>query len=308
MSSILETIAARDFEGNSCCTYVGPEGAGHFVKMVHNGIEYAEMQLLAELYALMSRSMSYENIAEVFSSWNKGFLSSYLLEITAKILLKKEGDRYVIDLILDKAGHKGTGSWSSISSLELGVPGTMMSASVFARYMSSFKDKRTEFSNRLESDAIAIPKLDIKDLKNAYQMARTVNHQQGFSLISEAFKAFNWNLNLSEIARVWTNGCIIKSALMENCASILKSSEDLLENAKIFDSTMQNEQSLASVLNEGISSRIVLPCFQAAYNYWIAITTDRLPANIIQAQRDYFGAHTYQRIDAPLNKFFHTNW
>lgn len=308
VSTILEAIAARDLQGSSCCTYIGPEGAGHYVKMVHNGIEYAEMQLLAELYAIMSCSMSYEKISEVFSSWNEGVLSSYLLEITSKILLKKEGDQYVIDLILDKSRYKGTGALSSISALELGIPNTMMSASVFERYISSFKDKRVEFSKRIESRPDPILNLNIEDLKRAYRLARIINHHQGFELINEASKTFDWDLNVSEIARIWTNGCIIKSKLMEHCVSVLKSSANLLEDTEIFNSIIQNEQSLELVLKEGISMRMALPCFHTAYNYWIAMTTNKLPANVIQAQRDYFGAHTYQRIDAPLHKYFHTNW
>ncbi len=308
VSNILEAVVARDFQGNPCCTYIGPEGSGHYVKMVHNGIEYVEMQLLAELFALMSCSMSYEKISEVFSSWNEGVLSSYLLEITAEILLKKEGDHYIIDLILDKAGNKGTGSWSSSSALELGVPNTMMMASVFARYISSFKDKRVTFSKRMDTSSNAIPNLNLEDLKSAYQMARIINHHQGFELIREASKNFNWDLNLSEIARIWTNGCIIKSRLMEHCVSIFQSSESVLNDIKIFNSISEKEHNITMVLKEGISARIALPCFYAAYNYWISITTDKLPANLIQAQRDYFGAHTYQRTDSPSHKFFHTNW
>jgi len=308
IAPVLEAIAARDFQGNSCCTYIGPEGAGHYVKMVHNGIEYAEMQLLAELFALMSPTMSYESISEVFKSWNDGDLSSYLLDITAKILLKKEEDQYVIDLILDKAGNKGTGSWSSTSALELGEPNTMMSAAVFARYISSFKTQRAHYSERLKEQSKEVPKLNIEDLKKAYQLARIVNHHQGFALISEASKNFNWNLNLSDIARIWTNGCIIKSKLMEDLVSVFKECTNVLDSTEIFERMVQNEHNLASVLKEGISMRIALPCFHAAYNYWISITTKKLPAHIIQAQRDYFGAHTYQRIDAPSHKFFHTNW
>jgi len=244
VSNILEAVVARDFQGNPCCTYIGPEGSGHYVKMVHNGIEYAEMQLLAELFALMSCSMSYEKISKVFSSWNEGVLSSYLLEITAEILLKKEGDHYIIDLILDKAGNKGTGSWSSSSALELGVPNTMMTASVFARYISSFKDKRVAFSKRIDTSSNAITNLNLEDLKSAYQMARIINHHQGFELISEASKNFNWDLNLSEIARIWTNGCIIKSRLMEHCVSIFQLSESLLNDRKIFNSISEKERSI----------------------------------------------------------------
>ncbi len=308
IAPVLEAIAARDFNGNSCCAYIGPEGAGHYVKMVHNGIEYAEMQLLAELFALMSPKMSYESISEVFETWNKGELSSYLLEITSKILLKKEGEAYVIDLILDKAGNKGTGSWSSTSALELGVPNTMMSAAVFARYISSFKSQRIAYAEQLKTKANPHPELNIDHLKSAYQLARLINHHQGFELINEASKHFNWNLNLSEIARIWTNGCIIKSSLMEDMVSVFKEFSNVLEAPEMFEMMCRHENCLASVLHEGITLRIGLPCFHAAFNYWISITTENLPAHIIQAQRDYFGAHSYQRIDAPLHKFFHTKW
>jgi len=308
IAPVLEAIAAKDFQGNSCCTYIGTEGVGHYIKMVHNGIEYAEMQLLAELFALMAPTMSYENISQVFRSWNQGDVSSYLLEITSEILLKKENDTYVIDLILDKAGNKGTGSWSSTSALELGVPNTLMSTAVFARYMSAFKTQRTTYAKRLKSRANSDSKLDIDTLKKAYQLARIINHHQGFRLINEASNNFNWNLNLSEIARIWTNGCIIKSKLMEDLVPVFKEFSNVLDAPDLFNILDENEQQLASVLQEGIAMRIALPCLHAAYNYWISFTTERLPAHIIQAQRDYFGAHTYQRMDAPSHKFFHTNW
>lgn len=308
VSGIFEAISARDFQGNSCCTFIGPEGAGHFVKMVHNGIEYAEMQLLAELYALMSGSMNNENISEVFSFWNEGDLSSYLLEITSEILLKKEGEHYVTDLILDKAENKGTGSWSCTSAIELGIPNTMTTASVFARYISSFKYERVKFSKRIEKKSSITENFNIDELKSAYQLARIINHHQGLELITEASKTFNWNLNLSDITRIWTGGCIIKSKLMEHCVSVLKLSKSILDDNETFNSIVKSEQSITLLLKEGMSKRIALPCFNSAYNYWISMTTDALPANIIQAQRDYFGAHTYQRVDEPLHKFFHTNW
>ena len=307
ISSILESIAAKDSEQNPCCTYIGPDGAGHFIKMVHNGIEYVEMQLLAELYAIMAKFMNYEEIADIFSEWNKGELSSYLLDITSKIFRKKEGDHYLLDRILDKAGNKGTGSWSSIASFNLGMANTMMTSAVFARYISSFKDERKKLCSQANLESTK-NKIDLVQLKKAYQFARIVNHHQGFELMKHASKDYGWNLNLSEIARIWTGGCIIKSELMSELVTVFRKVESLLDHNTTIDALKINETSISKVLNYGISNRINLDSFYSAFNYWIAMTTEKLPANLIQAQRDYFGAHTYQRIDASEYEFFHTNW
>lgn len=308
VAPILESIAAKDSQGKPCCAYIGPEGAGHFIKMVHNGMEYAEMQLLAELYALLSKSMNYQEISNLFLSWNKGDLSSYLLEITAEILCKKEGDHYLLDLILDKAGNKGTGSWSSKAAFDLGIPTTMMSSAVFARYISSFKEKRKELSKLREkkTDSNTLPNID--SLKNAYQFARIINHHQGFDLMKQASNIYGWNLPLAEIARIWTNGCIIRSSFMTASIAIFQEHDELLNHKDIFTSLNANENAMSEILGYGLSKRVALPTLWSAYNYWVAMTTEILPANLIQAQRDYFGAHTYQRIDAPLDQFFHTNW
>lgn len=308
VAQILENIAAKDEKGNPCCAYIGPEGSGHFIKMVHNGIEYAEMQLLAELYAIMSKFMTYHEISEIFTHWNKGDLYSYLLEITADIFIKKEGNHYLLDLILDKAGNKGTGSWSSKTALDLGTPNTMMSSAVFARYISSLKDKRKELSDITDVKPKKNSKIDVIFLKNAYSFARIINHHQGFELIKQASRTFDWDLSLSEIARIWTNGCIIKSAFMTNLVAVFQENAALIQSKNIYTELLKTEKSVSKILDHGLRNRIPLSTFSAAYNYWIAMTTDKLPANLIQAQRDYFGAHTYQRVDAPLNEFFHTNW
>ena len=308
VAEVLEAIAAKDNFGKTCCAYIGPEGSGHFIKMVHNGIEYVEMQLLAELYALMSDSMSNLEIAEVFETWNRGELSSYLLDITIKILRKKEGDRYLLDLILDKAGNKGTGSWSSKAALDLGIPTTMMSSAVFARYISSFKDKRVKMSGLLEQMAFTGAAINIHDLEKTYEFARLVNHQQGFGLMELASEAYNWNLNFSEIARIWSNGCIIKSHLMNRLH------KEFLENADLFDmdfvtrSLISGESFIRDTLVSALQRRVSVGSFSASYDYWIGMTTRRLPANLIQAQRDFFGAHTYQRVDASDTDFYHTQW
>ena len=308
VANILESISAKDIHGEACCNYIGPDGSGHFIKMVHNGIEYVEMQLLAELFALMSKFMDYDEIANVFEQWNKGDLSSYLLDITIQILRKKEADRHLLRLILDKAGNKGTGSWSSKSAFDLGIPNTMMSSAVFARYISSFKDSRIELSKIKKLDNTSIENLDLDVLKNAYQFARIINHHQGFELMKKASDRYNWNLSFSEIARIWTNGCIIKSDLMSTLMSVFEDNAKILKVKSIQEMLISNEKYISQILRYGIDLRVSLHSFGAAYNYWVDMTTENLPANLIQAQRDFFGSHTYQRTDSNSDNFYHTNW
>jgi len=308
VAPILEKIAAKDHNHTPCCTYIGPEGAGHFVKMVHNGIEYAEMQLLAEIFAILAQSMNYEEIAKTLSNWNAGGLNNYLLEITIDILGKKENDQYLLDHILDQAGNKGTGSWSSKAAFDLGVANTLMSSAVFARYLSSYKTQRVKLSRMIEKHLEPDVAIDSTQLKKAYHFARLINHHQGFELIRQASETYHWQLNLPEIARIWTNGCIIKSTLMERLVDFLKTGTNLLFIKKINDDLQANEDDITEILKYGLDNRLVLPALSAARDYWVAMTTENLPANLIQAQRDFFGAHTYQRKDAPADQFFHTNW
>ena len=308
VAEVLESVAAKDDFGKTCCTYIGPEGSGHFIKMVHNGIEYVEMQLLAELYALMSNKMSNEEIAEVFESWNQGSLSSYLLEITVQILKKKEGGKYLLDLILDKAGNKGTGSWSSKAAFDLGIPNTMMSAAVFARYISSFKDVRIKMSGLVDSRPSMNEDLSIASLEKAYECARLINHQQGFKLMQFASDTYKWDLNFADIARIWSNGCIIKSHLMNELHKEFQCSTDLFDMDLVTNHLINGESDLRETLILGLRQRLSTHCFSASYHYWIDMTTKSLPANLIQAQRDFFGAHTYQRIDTPESEFYHTQW
>ena len=308
VSEILESIAAKDDFGKTCCTYIGPEGSGHFIKMVHNGIEYVEMQLLAELYALMSKTMSNEAIAELFESWNQGVLASYLLEITIQILRKKEGDKYLLDLILDKAGNKGTGSWSSKAAFDLGIPNTLMSSAVFARYISSFKNSRIKMSGLVDSVSSIKEDLNLASIEKAYEFARLINHQQGFKLMQLASDTYNWDLNFSDIARIWSNGCIIKSYLMNELHKEFMCSKDLFDMDLVTDTLINAETALRETIMSALLERTSMHCFSAAYYYWIDMTTKNLPANLIQAQRDFFGAHTYQRVDAPESEFFHSQW
>ena len=307
VAPILEKIAAKDNSGKPCCTFIGNDGAGHFIKMIHNGIEYAEMQLIAEVYSILKVSFTNDEISKLFHEWNIENTGNYLLEITSKILTKKEGNNYLIDLILDKSGNKGTGSWSSKTALDLGFPGTMITAAVFDRFISSFKKDRVELSKNLTRKVhFNAPK--IEDLKKAYQFARIINHHQGFLLMKEASKTYNWNLNFSEIARIWTNGCIIRSKFMEKSIEILKHNSDYLKDNQTFNSLHDNEDAIVETLKYGLENRIPLNTLNASFNYWMSITSERLPANIIQAQRDFFGAHTYQRIDKKEQEYFHTTW
>ncbi|WP_411893594.1 NADP-dependent phosphogluconate dehydrogenase [Winogradskyella sp. A2] len=307
VSTVLEAIAGKDKNGNPCCTLVGKGGSGHFVKMIHNGIEYVEMQLLAEIYSLLTNEYSSEEISSILSQWNQTDLTSYLLGITSEILSKKEKGKYIIDTILDKAGNKGTGSWSSKIAFDLGSVNTMMSSAVFARYISSLKSKRAKLSNQITARN-SKEKIDLNHLENAYRFARIINHHQGFELIKKGSDTYNWNLDLSEIARIWTNGCIIRSEFMEQSILLLSNDKGYLDDASIISFLKENESSIIECLDNGLKNRLSLNTFYTAYDYWVAITTERLPANLIQAQRDYFGAHTYQKIGFSENELFHTNW
>jgi 6-phosphogluconate dehydrogenase len=276
--------------------------------MVHNGIEYVEMQLLAELYALLRLEKSNEEIARIFEVWNEGGLSSYLLGITVKILRKKEGDHYLLDRVLDRAGNKGTGSWSSKVALDLGVPNGMMTGAVFARYISSFKERREYLASTLAEKEAKRATLDVEIMKNAYEFARLVNHQQGFQLMAQASSEFNWDLDFQSIARIWSNGCIIKSGLMNDLKEYFAKNDDLFMIQGIREELVRGEVSVVELLREGLNRRVSLPCFSSAYQFWVDSTTRNLSANLIQAQRDFFGAHTYQRIDDPEGQYHHSNW
>jgi 6-phosphogluconate dehydrogenase len=307
IAPILEKIAAKDKNNKPCCTHIGTDGSGHFIKMVHNGIEYAEMQLLAEIYALLIINHTNEEIANILSLWNTRGEASYLLEISIAILRKKENNNYVIDTILDKALSKGTGSWSSKAALDLGVPSTMISSAVFARYISTLKEKRVQFSKSIKKKK-GLKRIKYKSLEKAYGFARTINHQQGIALIQQASINYNWTLNISEIARIWTNGCIIRSKLMEDSIDILKNYTNYFEHPNTFKNLNNSEKDIINVLQCGLTNRVALDTFSASYNYWIGITTKNSGANMIQALRDNFGAHMYQRNDINSSEFFHTNW
>jgi 6-phosphogluconate dehydrogenase len=305
----LEAIAAKDSGGNGCCAHVGKGGAGHFVKMVHNGIEYAEMQLIAECYSLLRYVGGYDHdkIADLFDEWCSRDLGSYLLEISAQILRKKEGDQYVIDQILDKAGNKGTGSWTTIAAAELGVPITMITGALFARYTSAYKSERVN-SDQLYNQGVESSIINLIELEGAYRIARIANHHQGLHLIDAASETYEWNLNFPEIARIWTNGCIIRSKLMKQLIPVLGNTQRILQHSKIISVVQRHRIDLAEIVSQGHQTYCAIPCLSAASDYINTYTQAQSSANMIQAQRDFFGAHTYKRVDDPEGPSHHTRW
>ncbi len=300
VGGIFEDIAAPDKSGATCCVRVGPSGAGHFIKMIHNGIEYAEMQLLAELYHILSLQSNNEQISEYFRNWNEGSLESYLLKASADISLKKEGNRYVLDIILDEATGKGTGTWSSKTALDLGYPATMIMSAVNARNLSVQKSRQRNRSQEKTPDM----EIGERDLMNAYALARKINHYQGFQLIKAMAEEQDWKPDFRDIARIWTNGCIIRSQLMEDIAS---GEWDILDPVFLSRDTEQRE-SLGRLLKHAISTQIPVPSFHAAWNFLLTQTAEKLPANLVQAMRDYFGSHGFRRNDQDDNSLYHENW
>ena len=302
----LDAIAAKDSKGRPCCTYMGKEGSGHFVKMVHNGIEYAEMQLLSEVVSILkSQGKTYDEIAELLNSWDD--CNSYLLEITIAILRKREGDDWLLDKILDKAGNKGTGNWTAVATAQLGIPSTLITSALYARYLSFYKEERKEVEAQYEGKELEVS-VSSDDLRNSYRFSRIINHYQGFKLLSEASRINDWNLNLSEIARIWTNGCIIRSSLMEELIEVLKGEDNILFNKEIAEKLQECKPSIKKIVSQCVLSEIPIPCLSEALNFFNGIATANSSANLIQAQRDFFGAHTYQRVDDPTEKFYHTEW
>jgi len=311
VSEILTSIAAEDKLGQKCCGFIGAGGSGHFVKMVHNGIEYGEMQLIAEVYGILRFVMqkNLEEISTIFSDWLKTDSNSYLLEITQAILLKKDGDKALLDLILDKAGNKGTGSWTTIAACELGVAIPTLTAALFARYQSAQYDTRQAAAEEYKPSNPKI-KIEIKELLQAYQQARIINHHQGFDLIAAANQAFDWDINFKDLARIWTNGCIIRSTLMEALAiNINDKNPSLLLNPNINSSLKEDNGTALKNINAAVAqSNLSIACLSSALQYFNDFTSKQSLANVIQAQRDYFGAHTYERKDAPKGQKFHTQW
>ncbi|HAD11911.1 MAG TPA: phosphogluconate dehydrogenase (NADP(+)-dependent, decarboxylating), partial [Saprospirales bacterium] len=309
VAPMLDQIAAKDAAGQACATLVGPGGAGHFVKMAHNGIEYAEMQLLAEVYSALRWDSGYtpDEVADILAHWAEDGLQSYLLEITIDILRHREGADWLLDKISDKAAHKGTGSWASIAASELGAPLTMMTEALFARFVAALRDSRQAMAAAYVAPHSRVV-LDKQDLKYAYQLARWINHHQGFQFIQLASERHDWQVNLSELARIWTNGCIIRSELMQQAREYLSGRSDLLLHTGLRDTIVALWPSLQRTVSALSYSSRAYPCLMSALAALNGSTTAHSAAHLIQAQRDYFGAHLYERLDDPSGKKYHTQW
>lgn len=314
---IFQSIAAKVEDGTPCCDWVGENGAGHFVKMVHNGIEYGDMQLISEAYQIMKDllGMSAEEMHGVFEKWNKGDLDSYLIEITRDILAFKDEDgEPLVDKILDTAGQKGTGKWTGIASLDLGIPLTLIGEAVFARTLSSFKEERVEASKLLSGPEVKFEgdkNEFINDLEKALYASKLVSYAQGYVLMKAAAEEYGWNLNYGGIALMWRGGCIIRSVFLGKIKEAFDKNPDLpnLLLDPFFKSKIEEAQSgWRKVLSTAVLNGMWVPAMTTALEYFDGFRNGRLPANLLQAQRDYFGAHTYERVDKPRGEFFHTNW
>lgn len=317
LSEILEPIAAKSFDGTPCCTLIGSGGSGHFVKMVHNGIEYADMQLIAEAYHIMRSGlgMSAREISQQFTKWNDGPLGSYLFEITAEILeVTDEDGEPLVDKILDSAGQKGTGKWTVIKALELGLPSSVISESVFARFVSSLTDLRKTSSYSVPGPQTLKPlNRDemLSNLADALLSSRIVAHAEGFFIITETSKENKWDIDPAEVARIWQGGCIIRSELLRNIVAAYGRGSDLnhLLHSPILSNRFRKLQTgWRNCIAHAAQHGIPIPAMMAALSQYDSLRSQQLPANLIQAQRDYFGAHTYERIDKPRGEFFHTDW
>ncbi len=314
---IFQKIAAKTDKGEPCCDWVGENGAGHFVKMVHNGIEYGDMQMICETYQMMKQGLGLTNqqMHEVFKEWNKGELDSYLIEITRDILgYKDEDGKEVVDLILDTAGQKGTGKWTSIAALDLGQPLTLIGEAVFARCLSALKDERTAASKILSGPKKVFDgdkKQLIDDLRQALYASKIVSYAQGYQLMRAAAAEYKWNLNNGGIALMWRGGCIIRSVFLGKIKDAFDKDPNLVN--LLLDPFFKNAVEKAQdawrrVVIAAVKMGISIPAISAALAYYDGYRAERLPANLLQAQRDYFGAHTYERVDKPRGEFFHTNW
>lgn len=314
---IFQSIAAKTDAGEPCCEWVGRGGAGHFVKMVHNGIEYGDMQMICETYQMMKDGlgMSNQQMHDVFSKWNDGVLDSYLIEITRDILgYVDEDGTATVDVILDKAGQKGTGKWTAISALDVGQPLTLIGEAVFARCLSALKEERVSASKVLkgpDSKFDGDPEALVEDLEQALYASKIVSYAQGYQLMRAISDEKEWELNYGAIALMWRGGCIIRSAFLSNIRDAFESDPGLtnLLLDPFFESAVENAQSAwRRVVATAATLGIPMPAISAALAYFDGYRTERLPANLLQAQRDYFGAHTYERTDRPRGEYFHTNW
>ena len=317
VKEIFQKISAKTDTGEPCCDWVGEDGAGHFVKMVHNGIEYGDMQLICEAYHLMKSvlGMSNAEMHDVFAEWNTGDLDSYLIEITRDILAHQgEGGEETVDQILDTAGQKGTGKWTASAALDEGQPLTLIGEAVFSRCLSALKDERVAASKVLagtvapfEGDKAAF----VEDLRQALYASKIVSYAQGYQLMRAAAETYNWNLNYGGVALMWRGGCIIRSAFLGKIKEAFDNQSDLVNlmlDPFFADALTSAQPGWRRVAATAVSTGIPAPAMTSALAYFDGYRSERLPANLLQAQRDYFGAHTYERLDKPRGEFFHTNW
>ena len=317
VKDLLQAIAARTPEGAPCCDWVGEEGAGHYVKMVHNGIEYGDMQIIAEAYHLMhdGLKLTHDEMHGIFGRWNTGELQSYLIEITRDIMAFQDVDkRPLVEKILDSAGQKGTGKWTGINSLDLGIPVTLISEAVYARCLSALIDQRITASRVLSGPRQKFtgePKAFVADLRNAVLASKIISYAQGFMLMQEAARTYNWKMDFGKIALLWRAGCIIRSAFLEPITEAFERKRDLA-NLLLDDYFRQVvkkcQASWRRIAIEAIRLGIPVPAISSSLAFYDGYRSARLPANLIQAQRDYFGAHTYERVDRPRGEFHHSQW
>jgi len=317
VKDIFQSIAAKTSDGDPCCDWVGEDGAGHYVKMTHNGIEYGDMQLICEAYQLMRDGLGLgsDEMHRVFAEWNKGELDSYLIQITAEILGYRDQDGvHVVDRILDTAGQKGTGKWTGINSYELGIPVTLIGEAVYARCLSALKDERVVASKILKGPGAKFAgdtQAFIEDIRRALLASKIVSYAQGFMLMREAAREYKWNLNYGGVALMWRGGCIIRSVFLGRIKEAFDKNPNLsnLLLDDYFRGVIENCQpSWRRVVAKAVELGVPVPAFSTALAFFDGYRSERLPANLLQAQRDYFGAHTYERIDKPRGQFFHTNW
>jgi len=317
VKEIFQAIAAKVEGDVPCCDWVGENGAGHYVKMTHNGIEYGDMQLICETYDLMKNGLGMSNIEmhEVFAEWNQGKLDSYLIEITRDILgYTNEDGEYVVDLVLDTAGQKGTGKWTAISSLEMGIPLTLINEAVLSRFLSALKNERVKASSVLSGPTIQFDgesEAFIQDIHDALYASKIMSYTQGYMLMRSAAVEYGWNLNYGGIALMWRGGCIIRSVFLGKIKEAFAKDKEL--SILLLDDYFKAEVDAAQsgwrrVIATAVEVGIPVPAMSSALSFYDGYRRDRLPANLLQAQRDYFGAHTYERVDKPRGEFFHTNW
>lgn len=317
VAPILEAISAKAEDGAPCVTYIGPNGAGHYVKMVHNGIEYGDMELIAESYNLMRNllGLDVKEMADIFSEWNKGELDSYLIDITADILTRKDdlgSDKPIVDMILDRAGNKGTGKWSSQSALEVGVPQSVITESVYARYISAMKQERVEASKVLPKPVanVSVDKKEaIEMIRKALYFSKLMSYAQGFEQLRFASEKYDWKLQYGDLAKIWRAGCIIRARFLQNITDAYNKKPDLqnlLLDDYFLNIAKNYQESVRDLVGVAVKAGVPVPGFSAAISYYDSYRSAVLPANLTQAQRDYFGAHTYERTDR--DGIYHYSW